>query len=168
MNGTKKDGKHPSLSLSLFQKPSVLLLFFARNSDVAARAIRAIYCDKALFVWVFWRRRRCGPLVVEIKIKAGGGETDNQKLHHDTLGGRRTESDARGMLEFGILRDAEIKRRSSILSPSLVPNWPLSTAIWRRFRRGGGGGGRPPGQRDDAFATIFFFLSLQRTVGVKR
>ena len=38
-----------SLSLSLFQKPSALLLFFARNSDVVARAIRAIYSE-ALFL----------------------------------------------------------------------------------------------------------------------
>ncbi len=155
------------LSLSLSSKSLLFCCsFLLATAMLVLRALRAIYSE-ALFVWVFWRRRRYGPLAVEIKIKAGGGETDiNQKLHHDTLGGRRTESDARGMLEFGILRDAEIKRRSSILSPSLVPNWPLSTAIWRRLRRRGGGG-RPPGQRD-AFATIFFFLSLQRTVGVKR
>ncbi len=42
-----------SLSLSLFQKPSALLLFFARNSDVVTRAIRAIYSDKALFLFGF-------------------------------------------------------------------------------------------------------------------
>ncbi len=56
-----------SRSLSLFQKPSVLLLFFAGSSDVGdTRAIRAIYSDKALFfcldflappeIWTLGRR----------------------------------------------------------------------------------------------------------------
>ncbi len=100
-------------------------------------------------------------MVVEIKIKAGGGETDiNQKLHHDTLGGRRTESDARGMLEFGILRDAEIKRRrSSILPPPLLYQIGL---YQRRFGDASGGEeeeeGGPRGREMPLLQSSFFFL----------